>query len=85
MIGYGAVWQPRSAVKDRNTSLRKILSYCVARKIDVYVTYKKDLIIPEKYRSKIKLVKLIRRGKSTVNKIIGWVFDAHRNKIKTET
>ncbi|MEM2542446.1 MAG: hypothetical protein QXR35_03165 [Candidatus Korarchaeum sp.] len=73
-LGYGAVWQPRSAVRGRDRDLRELLEYCVKRGIKVFVTFSKYLDVPEEYRDKIKLIKL-KGGKSrTVNKVIAKLF-----------
>ncbi len=81
-LGYGAVWQPRSAVKGRNRDIREILDYCVARGIKLYATFSRKITIPPEYQNKIKLVRLKGGRKKTVNKIIALLFTELRSREK---
>jgi len=73
-LGYGAVWQPRSAVKGRNRDIREILDYCVARGIKLYITFSRRITIPPEYENKIKLIRLKGGRKKTINKILALLF-----------
>ncbi|MCS7102838.1 MAG: hypothetical protein NZ992_03030 [Candidatus Korarchaeum sp.] len=73
-LGYGAVWQPRSAVKGKDRDLRELLEYCVKRGIRIFITFSKFLEIPEEYRSEIKLVRLKGGKRKTVNRVIARLF-----------
>jgi len=78
LLGYGAVWQPRSAVKGKDRDLREILDYCQARGIRILVTFSKHLEIPREYSDKIKLIRLKGGRHKTVNKIISLLFNELR-------
>ncbi len=73
-LGYGGVWQPRSAVRGRNRKLDEILDYCLARGIRVYVTFSKKIEILPRYEGKIKIIRLKGGRKKTVNKVIALLF-----------
>lgn len=78
-LGYGAVWQPRSAVRGRNRELREILDYCVVRGIRILVTFSKRVTVPAEYEDKIKVVRLKGGRKRTVNKILSVIFTELRS------
>lgn len=78
-LGYGAVWQPRSAVRGKERDFRELVEYCVKRGIKILVTFSKYVEIPEDFANEIKLIKL-KGGKSkTVNKVIARLFLVLRN------
>ncbi len=83
-LGYGGVWQPRSAVRGKDREINEILDYCVARGIRVYVTFSKNKNIEalSEYQGKIKIIKLKGGRKKTVNKIIALLFMSLRNEEK---
>ncbi len=74
MLGYGAVWQPRSAVKGKTRKREEILEYCVKRGIRIIATFSKDFQVPEKYKGSVKVIKLKGGRHKTVNKIIALLF-----------
>ncbi len=74
MMGYGAVWQPRSAVRGRNRSREEILDYCLKRGIKIIATFSKGFEVPEKYESEVRVIKLKGGRRRTVNKIIAQLF-----------
>jgi hypothetical protein len=73
-LGYGAVWQPRSAVRGRNRDIREILEYCLSRGIKILVTFSRNVEIPEEYEGKIRLIRLKGGRRKTVNKVIARLF-----------
>lgn len=73
-LGYGAVWQPRSAVRGKGRELRELLDYCVRRGIRLFITFSKGLEIPDEYKNKIKLIRLKGGKRRTVNKVIARLF-----------
>lgn len=79
-LGYGAVWQPRSAVRGKSRDLRELLEYCVKRGIRIFVTFSKRLEIPEEYRSEVRLIRLRGGRGRTVNKVIAKLFLELRRK-----
>ena len=81
-LGYGGVWQPRSAVKGRKRDLREILDYCVARGIRLYVTFSKKIKLPPEYEGKIKVVRLKGGRRKTVNKVIALLFSELKSEEK---
>ena len=78
MLGYGAVWQPRSSVKGRNRAINEILDYCVARGIPILVTFSKRIQIPKEYTEEVRLIKLKGGRRRTVNKVIARLFEELR-------
>ncbi len=74
MLGYGAVWQPRSAVRGRNRRKEEILDYCLKRGIKIIATFSKDFEVPEGYESRVKVIRLKGGNRRTVNKIIARLF-----------
>ncbi len=81
-LGYGGVWQPRSAVKGKNRKIDEILDYCIARGIRIYITFSKKIEVPSGYQGKIKIVRLKGGRKKTVNKVIAVLFMTLKNEEK---
>ncbi len=73
-LGYGGVWQPRSAVRGKDREIDEILNYCIARGIRVYVTFSKKIEVSPEYQEKMKIIKLKGGKKKTVNKVIAILF-----------
>ncbi len=73
-LGYGAVWQPRSAVRGKYRDLRELLDYCVNRGIKIFVTFSKYLEVPRGYENKIKLIRIRGGKRKTVNKVMARLF-----------
>ena len=73
-LGYGAVWQPRSAVKGKERDIREILEYCLNRGIKIFVTFSRNIEIPGEYEGKIRLIRLKGGRRRTVNKVIAKLF-----------
>ena len=74
MLGYGAVWQPRSAVRGRDRSPGEIADYCLGRGIKIIATFSKSFDLPEEYTGKVRVLKLKGGRRRTVNKIIALLF-----------
>lgn len=79
-LGYGAVWQPRSAVRGKDRDLRELLEYCVRREIRIFITFSRLLEIPEEYKSEVRLIRLKGGRRRTVNKVIAELFLELRRK-----
>ncbi len=77
ILGYGAVWQPNSAIKNVR-SYEKIIGYCIRRGIRVIATFDKrfECVTADMERG-IKILKLKGGRQKTVNKIIGKLFQAY--------
>jgi len=77
IMGYGAVWQPNSAIKNVR-SYEKIIEYCIRRDIRVIATFdKKFEYTTADMERKIKILKLRGGRQKTINKIIGKLFQVY--------
>lgn len=72
-MGYGAVWQPNSAMKDvRN--FEEICKYCRARRIRIIASFYRDLRLPKGFERDLFLINLKGGRHKSVNKIISRLF-----------
>lgn len=79
MLGYGAVWQPRSAVRGKDRDPKDIADYCLNRGIKIIATFSKAFKLPKEYEDKVKVIKLKGGRRRTVNKIIARLFTELRS------
>ena len=70
MMGYGAVWGPRSAVA--RASIEEIVAYCASRGILIIATFDRRLTLPP--GAKVRLLKLRRGRWKSVNRIVAALF-----------
>ena len=82
ILGYGAVWQPNSAMRGVR-DLEEICRYCRARGIGIIATFYRDLRLPKKFERELTLIHLRGGRHKSVNKIISRLFSALHS-IKTE-
>ena len=82
IIGYGAVWQPNSAMK-RARDIEEICKYCKARGIRIIATFYRDLRLPKQFEGELLLIHLRGGRHKSVNKIISRLF-LTLHSIKTE-
>ncbi len=74
-MGYGAVWQPNSAMRGvRN--IEEICKYCKVRGIRILASFYKELRLPDQFKGELLLIHLKGGRHKTVNKIISSLFSA---------
>lgn len=78
IMGYGAVWQPNSAMKGVR-DVGEICKYCKARGIRVLATFYRDLELPKDFQRDVVLIRLKGGRHKSVNKIISLLFSALRS------
>lgn len=77
MMGYGAVWAPRSAMRGKKRP-EELIDYCLARGILVLATFDRRVQLPPEARGKLVLIKLRGGRWKSVNKILAELFKAAR-------
>ena len=70
MMGYGAVWGPRSAVA--RAPIEEVVAYCAARGIPIIATFDRRLTLPP--GAGVRLVRLRRGRWKSVNRILAALF-----------
>jgi len=77
MMGYGAVWAPRSAMRGKKRP-EELVDYCLARGILVLATFDRRAELPPEARGRLALIRLKRGRWKSVNKILAELFRAAR-------